>query len=102
VDQRELVTRLSGDFGVNLSGSLPRIAEALDAGQAEASFSVTVQFKIIKRKGEIVGYKAEFKPRERVPLEPKEYKLSLANGQLSLFQGEPAEPDEGPYEPDPE
>ena len=87
MDQRELVKRLSGDFGVCISGSLPRIAEALQSGQAEASFTATVQFKVIKKNSMIVGYQAVFKPRERVPLEPREYKLSLRDGQLSLFEG---------------
>ena len=83
-ESTELVERLTSDFREYLEGSLPRIAQGLET-MRDASFSATVQFRARKKGQEVIGYQAVFRPRERVPLDEREYEIKLEDGQLSLF-----------------
>lgn len=76
----ELADRCAQEFKVAMLNALPRIDNALDAGAA--SFSTTVQFP--KRAKDDDSLTVLVKPRERVPVEPIEIKVSR---QLGLFDG---------------
>jgi hypothetical protein len=84
---RKLAEEFGGQCGASLLESLPRIAEAMNAKKASASFTVTGQFT--KKRGKIT---LEMKPRERIPLAAKKFDVGLhtQSGQLQLF-GESAE-----------
>jgi len=82
---REVAARLGADFARMIEESLPRIAEAVSDAEATASFTVTAQFAT-NREGDLV---VVLKPRERIPLDPIEHKLSLNGDQLALFEGAP-------------
>ena len=89
---KELATRIAGEYARMVVASLPRIGQAMIGSGGQASFSVTAQFRTLKDETMV----CELKPRERIPLEKIQIKIAMEDGQLSLFEGPPAEPeDEG-------
>ena len=76
-----LIAQLGADFARALHSSIPRIEDALQKGERQASFTCTAQFKPNKDG----GYTVELMPRERIPLPSVEHRLTLARGQLLLF-----------------
>jgi hypothetical protein len=72
--------------------SLPRVSEALERDIRQASISVTCEFRY--GAGDVL--QVTMNPRERIPLTPVQIKLTVQDGQLSLFQGAPIEPEPEP------
>ncbi len=96
-EEEELAATLGAAFAADILEGLPEIGKGLANGEGEGSYSATVQFSPEYNKPkrgetkEVVGYRAMFKPRVRVPRPTQEFKLGLSqSGQLSLFEGEEA------------
>ncbi len=83
---RRLAIRLGGEFTRLVMASLPRFAGAMTQKKSRASITVTVEFTRSKD-GDLVCL---LKPKESLMIEPEEsIKIVIAEGQLSLFEGEP-------------
>jgi len=92
---KEIAKKIGGDYTTLLTDNLPAINEAMAAGKAEASLTVTLQLKV--QKGGHV--KALLKPRQRIPMDPIEYDLHVDDGQLEFGyppESEAGEDDGGP------
>lgn len=94
---RELAQQVATDFCEGLEKALPRMANAVESGQSEASFSITFQVKRVT-KGRGANRKrrlqATLKPRERIPLELIEYDVRLEDGQFTFVFDYPDEIEE--------
>lgn len=87
----KLAQEMAGTYQSMLLNSLPGIADAMRRGRGSASLTVTAQFKENKEQ----QIRVTLKPRERVPLEPVELVLKIADRQLALFpEGELDEDDD--------
>ena len=84
---RDLAARLGGETARILLAQLPRVAEACERGVARSTVPMKFIFRVL-RSGELV---VELHPRKEIPLDPIVHKISVRQGQLSLFEGADAE-----------
>lgn len=87
--EKKMCLRIASDIVKSLIDGMPSIRESLQTGR-QASFTATVSFKTHATK-ETEELLAKVNTRTRTPGDEYEHKLALHNGQLSLFEGAPAE-----------
>jgi hypothetical protein len=81
--ERKITTAIVAQFERDLIDALPEIQEGVQTGEAEGSFSVTLQIKAAKKSAR--RFVAKLKPRVRVPREVTEFDMHLGtDGQLAL------------------
>jgi hypothetical protein len=92
--ERKIVTAVTNQFERDLIDALPEIQEGVQTSAAEGSFSTTLQIKAAKKSAR--RFIATLKPRVRVPREPTEFDMHVADdGQLALgfLEEKAAEPE---------
>lgn len=86
-----LAEKIGADVARLVLPALPRIALAMKAAGANASYSATAQFGA-DREGNLV---CTITGRERVPSEPVVFKVGLYGDQMRLFDGAASKPADG-------
>jgi hypothetical protein len=89
---QKLAIHLGGQFAKLIGPRLSEIVAAVEGQERQASFSVTAEFKPIGKAKNPEGdlYKIMLKPRLRTPDEAIEINLQMVDGQLSLYERDPA------------